>query len=93
MDRRLWNRPKMKNGYYQISTGAELAYFRDTKQFKLEKRKLMCDIDMGGHDFAPINQAGAEFDGCGHTIQGLNVVGDAYVGLFRAISSNCEIRI
>lgn len=82
---------KDENGYYQISTGAELAYFRDTNSSNW-KAKLMCDIDMGGHDFAPINQAGAEFDGCGHTIQGLNVVGDAYVGLFRAISSNCEIK-
>ena len=82
---------KDENGYYQISTGAELAYFRDTNSSNW-KAKLMCDIGMGGHDFAPINQAGAEFDGCGHTIQGLNVVGDAYVGLFRAISSNCEIK-
>lgn len=82
---------KDENGYYQISTGAELAYFRDTK-ISNWKAKLMCDIDMGDHDFAPINQAGAEFDGCGHTIRGLNVVGNAYVGLFRAISSNCEIK-
>ena len=82
---------KDENGYYQISTGAEVAYFRDTNSSNW-KAKLMCDIGMGGHDFAPINQAGAEFDGCGHTIQGLNVVGDAYVGLFRAISSNCEIK-
>ena len=82
---------KDENGYYQISTGAELAYFRDTN-ISNWKAKLMCDIDMGGHDFASIRNAGAEFDGCGHTIQGLNVVGDAYVGLFRAISSNCEIK-
>lgn len=82
---------KDENGYYQISTGAELAYFRDTK-ISNWKAKLMCDIDMGGHDFAPINQAGAEFDGCGHTIRGLNVVGNVYVGLFQAISSDCEIK-
>lgn len=82
---------KDEHGYYQISTGAELAYFRDTN-ISNWKAKLMCDIDMGGHDFASIRNAGAEFDGCGHTIQGLNVVGDAYVGLFRAISSNCEIK-
>ena len=82
---------KDENGYYQISTGAELAYFRDTNSSNW-KAKLMCDIDMGGHDFAPINQAGAEFDGCGHTIRGLNAVGKAYVGLFQAISSKCEIK-
>lgn len=82
---------KDENGYYQISTGAELAYFRDTK-ISNWKAKLMCDIDMGGHDFASIPKAGAEFDGCGHTIRGLNAVGKAYVGLFQAISSNCEIK-
>lgn len=82
---------KDENGYYQISTGAELAYFRDTK-ISNWKAKLMCDIDMGGHDFASIPKAGAEFDGCGHTIRGLNVVGNAYVGLFREISSDCEIK-
>ena len=42
---------KDENGYYQISTGAELAYFRDTNSSNW-KAKLMCDIDMGGHDFA-----------------------------------------
>ena len=82
---------KDENGYYQISTGAELAYFRDTK-ISNWKAKLMCDIDMGGHDFASIPKAGAEFDGCGHTIRGLNAVGKAYVGLFQAISSKCEIK-
>lgn len=82
---------KDENGYYQISTGAELVYFRDTK-ISNWKAKLMCDIDMGGHDFASIPKAGAEFDGCGHTIRGLNAVGKAYVGLFQAISSKCEIK-
>lgn len=82
---------KDEHGYYQISTGAELAYFRDTN-ISNWKAKLMCDIDMGGHDFASMRNAGAEFDGCGHTIRGLNVVGNVYVGLFQAISSNCEIK-
>lgn len=82
---------KDEHGYYQISTGAELAYFRDTN-ISNWKAKLMCDIDMGGHDFASIRNAGAEFDGCGHTIRGLNAVGKAYVGLFQAISSKCEIK-
>lgn len=82
---------KDENGYYQISTGAELAFFKDTKITNW-KAKLMCDIDMGGHEFTSIPNAGAEFDGCGHTIRGLNAVGEVYVGLFRAISSNCEIK-
>ena len=82
---------KDEHGYYQISTGAELAYFRDTK-ISNWKAKLMCDIDMGGHEFTSIPNAGAEFDGCGHMIRGLNAVGEVYVGLFRAISSDCEIK-
>lgn len=82
---------KDEHGYYQISTGAELAYCRDTK-ISNWKAKLMCDIDMGGHEFTSIPNAGAEFDGCGHMIRGLNAVGEVYVGLFRAISSNCEIK-
>lgn len=83
---------KDEQGYYQISTGAELAYFRDTK-ISNWKAKLMCDIDMGGHDFASIPKAGAEFDGCGHTIRGLNVVGNMVpTGLFQEISSKCEIK-
>ena len=51
----------------------------------------MCDIDLGEHPFTPISNV-VEFDGCGHTIRGLNAVGKAYVGLFQAISSNCEIK-
>lgn len=83
---------KDEHGYYQISTGAELAFFRDTN-ISNWKAKLMCDIDMGGHDFASILNAGAEFDGCGHTIRDLNVVGNMVpTGLFQEISSNCEIK-
>lgn len=76
-------------GYYQISTGAELAYFQT---HAMQKAKLMCDIDLGEHPFTPISKTVVEFDGCGHTIRGLNVVGNVYVGLFQAISSDCEIK-
>lgn len=75
-------------GYYQISTGAELAYFQNQS---MKKAKLMCDIDLGEHPFTPISNV-VEFDGCGHTIRGLNAVGKAYVGLFQANSSKCEIK-
>ena len=78
-----------EQGYYQISTGAELAYFQT---HAMQKAKLMCDIDLGEHPFTPISNRVVEFDGCGHTIRGLNVAGDTYVGLFREISSNCEIK-
>lgn len=80
---------KDEQGYYQISTGAELAYFQT---HAMQKAKLMCDIDLGEHPFTPISKTVVEFDGCGHTIRGLNAVGKAYVGLFQAISSKCEIK-
>ena len=80
--------PECQGGYYLISTGAELAYFQNQS---MQKAKLMCDIDLGEHPFTPISNV-VEFDGCGHTIRGLNVAGDTYVGLFRAISSKCEIK-
>ena len=79
---------KDEQGYYQISTGAELAYFQNQS---MQKAKLMCDIDLGEHPFMPISNV-VEFDGCGHTIRGLNAVGNVYVGLFQAISSDCEIK-
>ena len=80
---------KDEQGYYQISTGAELAYFQNQS---MQKAKLMCDIDLGEHPFTPISNV-VEFDGCGHTIRGLNVVGNMVpTGLFQEISSNCEIK-
>lgn len=81
---------KDEQGYYQISTGAELAYFQT---HAMQKAKLMCDIDLGEHPFTPISNRVVEFDGCGHTIRGLNVVGNMVpTGLFQEISSNCEIK-
>ena len=80
---------KDEQGYYQISTGAELAYFQNQS---MQKAKLMCDIDLGEHSFTPISNV-VEFDGCGHTIRGLNVVGNMVpTGLFQEISSNCKIK-
>lgn len=93
-----WNgvtatKPEWQDGYYLISTGAELAYFRDTSLSNW-KAKLMCDIDLDNHNFMSINNAGAEFDGCGHTIRGLHAVSSgAYTGLFKKTSTtNCTIK-
>ena len=85
--------PECQGGYYLISTGAELAYFRDTPLSNW-KAKLMCDIDLDNHNFMSINNAGAEFDGCGHTIRGLHAVSSgAYTGLFKKTSTtNCTIK-
>ena len=85
-------KPNVEGGYYLISTGAELAYFQNTFLSNW-KAKLMCDIDLGNHDFMSINNAGAEFDGCGHTIRGLYAVSsDAYTGLFKENSTSCTIK-
>ena len=85
-------KPEWQDGYYLISTGAELAYFRDTSLSNW-KAKLMCDIDLDNHDFMSINNAGAEFDGCRHTIRGLHAVSSgAYTGLFKKTSTNCTIK-
>lgn len=86
-------KPEWQDGYYLISTGAELAYFRDTPLSNW-KAKLMCDIDLDNHNFMSINNAGAEFDGCGHTIRGLHAVSSgAYTGLFKKTSTtNCTIK-
>lgn len=84
--------PEWQDGYYLISTGAELAYFQNTFLSNW-KAKLMCDIDLDNHDFMSINNAGAEFDGCGHTIRGLHAVSsDAYTGLFKENSTSCTIK-
>ena len=75
---------------YQITTGAELAYLAqqvnsgtdyNQKCFVLEK-----DLDLGIKDWTPIGTKEKSFwggfDGGGHTITGMNVSGDQYVGLF-----------
>lgn len=78
-------------GYYLISTGAELAFFQDKD---LGKTKLMCDINLVGHPFKAIEKV-SEFDGCGHSIKGLNIVSGSliYTGLFQILTNdNISIR-
>ena len=86
-------KPEIVDGYYQISTGAELAYFQGSENRAMQKAKLMCDIDLGGHPFVPISNHLVELDGCGHTIRGLKTVKNGiYTGLFRDISSTATIQ-
>lgn len=88
----VWDGTKTKKpdqdteGYYLISTGAELAYFQDKD---LGKAKLMCDINLGGYPFKAIEKV-SEFDGCGHSIKGLNIVSGSliYTGLFQILTNN-----
>ena len=93
----VWDGTKKKKpdqdaeGYYLISTGAELAYFQDKD---LGKAKLMCDINLNGHPFKAIEKV-SEFDGCGHSIKGLNIVSGSliYTGLFQILTNdNISIR-
>lgn len=93
----VWDGTKTKKpdqdteGYYLISTGAELAYFQDKD---LGKAKLMCDINLNGHPFKAIEKV-SEFDGCGHSIKGLNIVSGSliYTGLFQILTNdNISIR-
>lgn len=80
------------NRYYLISTGAELAWFQGGTH-AIGKAKLVCDIDLGYHDFVPISNSVAEFDGCGHTIHGLKAVNNGvYAGLFSNVSGACLIK-
>lgn len=80
------------NRYYLISTGAELAWFQGGTH-AIGKAKLVCDIDLGYHDFVPVSNSVAEFDGCGHTIHGLKAVNNGvYAGLFSNVSGACLIK-
>lgn len=81
-------KPSQEDGYYLISTGAELAYFQDKN---LGKAKLMCDIDLGNYPFKPISGV-SEFDGCDYSIKGLNVNNGSlvYKGLFGNLMGDNE---
>lgn len=92
-DGNLIKEPAKVGDYYQISTGAELAYFQGSENHAMQKAKLMCDIDLGGHPFVPISNNLVELDGCGHTIRGLKTANNGiYTGLFQAISSTATIQ-
>ena len=49
----------------------------------------MCDINLGGYPFKAIEKV-SEFDGCGHSIKGLNIVSGSliYTGLFQILTNN-----
>lgn len=54
--------------------------------------KLGKDIEFTGIDnYTPINNFQGTFDGCGHTIKGIQVMGTGYVGLF-AYTNNATIQ-
>ena len=83
-------------GIYEISTGAELAWFEaqvnDSKNsFSGKTLKLTADIDLGNQAWTPIGNGNSSFaffgtfDGNGYTISGLNVPDANAPGLFGCI--------
>ena len=84
-------------GIYEISTGAELAWFEaqvnDSKNsFSGKTLKLTADIDLGGNEWTPIGGSACTFrgtfDGNSFGITGLKVTnnsGNGFAGLFGAV--------
>lgn len=73
--------PRCEDNVYQISSGAELAWFAakvNGGDYKLSA-KLVSDIDLCGHDWTPIGGSKSNtayqgtFTGDGHTIDGLYI--------------------
>lgn len=77
-------------GVYEISSGAELAWFASQVNDGTGKdydARLTGDIDLGGELWTPIGNSSFKpyagvFDGGGYTVSGLNVSGGDYAGLF-----------
>ena len=84
--------PKFAEGYYQISNGAELAWFAQLVNSGVTgakaNAKLCDDINLGNHNWTPIGSSSkipytGSFDGQDHVVRGLRIEsGDTYAGLF-----------
>ena len=81
--------PKQVEGVYQISTGAELAWFAaqvKTSQNTNANIKLTTDIDLGGNEWTPIGgfyHYSGTFDGQGYTIRNIKITTHGrYIGFF-----------
>ena len=84
--------PELVDGYYQISNGAELAWFaklvNSSAAGAASNAKLCEDINLGNHNWTPIGSNSkipytGSFDGQEHLIRGLRIEsGDTYAGLF-----------
>ena len=80
---------KDESGVYQISTGAELAWFVNQSAKNAVSGKLTADIDLGKYPWLDISSDyKVELDGDAHTISGLN----AKTGLFKQTGSNSHIQ-
>ena len=81
--------PALNDGVYQISDGAELAWFANHVNTAGENQNavLADDIDLADYDWTPIGQSSAaykgKFDGNFHSVKGLYIDAEtSYVGLF-----------
>ena len=82
--------PAIVDGFYQITSGSELAWLANAVNNADSGAKfyadLTDDIDLGGNSFTPIGKDFHEFsgvfDGKGYTVSGLNVTNVADAGLF-----------
>ncbi len=93
--------PEKSGGVYQISTAAELAWFRDEVNSGKStlNATLTADIDLNNQEWTPIGQGYSAqftgtFDGNQHTISGLKIdkTTDNAMGLFGSISSSAMIK-
>jgi uncharacterized repeat protein (TIGR02543 family) len=80
-----------EDGVYTIRNGAQLAWFAqqvNNGSLSSANAVLDVDIDLGNENWTPIGvssdnyQYKGTFDGMGHTISNLKVVGSSYLGLF-----------
>ena len=83
---------------YQITSGAELAWFAQTVgETRDADAVLTQDIDLSGFAWTPIGTAyqgyQGTFDGQGHTIRGLAVSGMEYAGLFACVDGGTVKRV
>ena len=80
---------KDEAGVYQISNGAELAWFVNQSAKSAVSGKLTANIDLGKYPWLDIpSSSKVELDGDTHTISGLN----AKTGLFKQTGSNSHIQ-
>lgn len=90
--------PKLENGVYQISTGAELAWFAKTVNGRTNniKGKLTKDIDLAGFPWTPIGNTSkgfaGELDGAGFAVRNLYIYSTAdNQGLIGRLGANGKV--
>lgn len=91
---------KNNDGYYEISNGAELAWFAskvNDKTGTTYKAILVDDIDLGMQTWTPIGSSSSiqfkgTFDGNGYAIRNLFCEGVGYQGLFGSVGAGAIVK-